>query len=235
MDVQKRLKLEEIYKTLPTEEIAEMLSVDKSEYEQGVYDIVTEAAKKRNILPKPKDTHKDTQYFKRCLGTKIYGFSLLLFQILFLGNFVWRCIRHYHNASLILTPHLPERIFGWILPFYFIPLGYAIAFLITSAGILCFKNWAYYCMKFFSLLWIGFFLYYAFWHIIYLFRLGVSMWIMPTNIGLFIMREWDMHFFFLYLLSAIYYFNKEELNDKYTKIRDSIYCFINRESSNSRK
>lgn len=49
MDEKEKLRLQEEYQLLTDEEILEMLSFDKKEYEEGVYELILKEAKKRGI------------------------------------------------------------------------------------------------------------------------------------------------------------------------------------------
>ena len=49
MDSQERLNLQKEYETLPDEDILDMLTFNKDEYEQGVYELILEEARKRGI------------------------------------------------------------------------------------------------------------------------------------------------------------------------------------------
>ena len=49
MDEQERLRLQKEYEMATDEDILQMLAFDKDEYEEGVYEIVLEEAKKRGL------------------------------------------------------------------------------------------------------------------------------------------------------------------------------------------
>jgi hypothetical protein len=63
MDEQERLRIEKEYDIATDEDIRQMLLYDKDEYEEGVYELILEQAKKRGIdkADKPLDNRKGSK------------------------------------------------------------------------------------------------------------------------------------------------------------------------------
>lgn len=49
MDEKEKLRLKKLYEQMPEEELAEMLMIDEKEYEEGIYQLLLDAAKFRNL------------------------------------------------------------------------------------------------------------------------------------------------------------------------------------------
>jgi hypothetical protein len=58
MNEKEKIRLTEAYKNLPDEEIIEMLSINRAEYEKGVYELIETEAKRRNLSNKSEEKEK---------------------------------------------------------------------------------------------------------------------------------------------------------------------------------
>jgi len=132
MDEKEKLRLEIIYSKMPDDELEKMLLCDRSEYKEGVYDLVSAEAKKRgfdeNKFNEMKETKKSELPFK--WGKAVIGITVVEGSFLLFIGLLWIFIR---------TNWWPLWIFLMIIGGLTISLG---------CGLIARKRWAFNILMF---------------------------------------------------------------------------------------